>query len=254
MPRLRLIGRVLPSARILTISNYPRLTFPATEIGLDLTFNVQIQDNIITVDCDANKWSKADHLMPIYMRAVDIVRAAVDLVCFATGDGLTVILETLIEPDGTQTHIVPQQPELAALGTALTTRPDGYSRLLPLVLRNITLIHALRDLIDAVTQVHISPRACGRVLDGLRQIMAPDDPPNRGWDKVRRSLQIDRPYLQMVTDQSVGPRHADPAHIPGDVTHELTKRTWTIMNRYFEFILRGGTEPLPTSEFPLLAK
>ena len=31
------------------------------------------------------------------------------------------------------------------------------------------------------------------------------------------------------------------------------QRAWTIMNRYFEFMKRGGEQPLPKAEFPTLA-
>jgi hypothetical protein len=250
--KVRLLGRIFPTVFKITIDNYPSLTFPATKDNLELTFNVEIRDGIITVDCTTNKWSKAEHLMPIYMRATDIVRAAVDLVAFSTGNGLTVILDTLIDPAGNRSVIAPQNPELALLSTSLHSRVDGFEKLLGLMLPNFTLIHALRDLIDAVTQIHVSPRACGRVVDGLRQIVAPNDEPKKGWRKLREVLRIDREYLQMITDHATGPRHADPTHIPGPITTELTKRTWTIMDRYFEFLLRGGKEPLPPAEFPLL--
>jgi hypothetical protein len=64
-------------------------------------------------------------------------------------------------------------------------------------------------------------------------------------------LQIDRSYLEFITDTSTGPRHADPEHIPGSVCHEISVRAWTITNRFFEYLKRGS-QPLPLSDFPLL--
>jgi hypothetical protein len=38
-----------------------------------MTFTFQIRNNNIVITCNLNKWSKADHLMPLYMRALDTV-------------------------------------------------------------------------------------------------------------------------------------------------------------------------------------
>jgi hypothetical protein len=48
-----------------------------------------------------------------------------------------------------------------------------------------------------------------------------------------------------------GPRHGDPAHIPAITTTEITRRSWKIMNRFFEYKKRDNG-PLPLAEFPLL--
>lgn len=64
-------------------------------------------------------WNKDEHLMPVYMRALDTVRTVVDLMSFSNGVGLTVVLDTLIEPDGVSSQLVAQQPDLAPLSTAV---------------------------------------------------------------------------------------------------------------------------------------
>jgi hypothetical protein len=43
----------------------------------------------------------------------------------------------------------------------------------------------------------------------------------------------------------------DPGHAPGSETGEAAKRSWTVMNRYFEYVKRGR-QPLPQAQFSLL--
>jgi hypothetical protein len=59
--------------------------------------------------------------------------------------------------------------------------------------------------------------------------------------------------LQRITDGSRGPRHGDRGGVTGDGQRIAMQRAWTIMNRYFEFMKRGGEQPLPKAEFPTLA-
>jgi hypothetical protein len=58
-------------------------------------------------------------------------------------------------------------------------------------------------------------------------------------------------YLKFVTDQLAPPRHGDLTHIPGTITREVAARAWTVFNRCREYRKRGS-QPLPSSEFPIL--
>src|SRR5690348_6899050 len=86
-------------------------------ISMDMTFGVQIVNSVVSIDIQINKWDASEDLTPVYMRALDIARAAVDLCSFRDGIGLTVVLETLVGPDGTGSPILLQQSELAGLAS-----------------------------------------------------------------------------------------------------------------------------------------
>jgi hypothetical protein len=86
----------------------------------------------------------------------------------------------------------------------------------------------------------------------LRHIVSPSTPKGQAWRHLRDALNISEPYLKLITDVSTGPRHGDPTHIPGDMTVEITRRAWTIMNRFFEYKKRNAGA-LPLIEFPLLS-
>ena len=103
------------------------------EAGLILNCDVKNQDNNVTIDCEVDNFEKKKHLTPIVMPAYDTARATIDLVSFASGNGLVFVLDTFTDPGGNTTVVAPQQPDLAALSTAVA-RPDDFDKVLRLVL------------------------------------------------------------------------------------------------------------------------
>lgn len=258
MPKLQILGRTLPSTAIVNTSGLPETNWKALDLDLDMTFRMQIVNSVVSVDIQINKWDASEDLTPVYMRALDIARAAVDLCSFRDGIGLTVVLETLVGPDGTRSELLLQQSELAGLASSLqnktppaTADQNNFDKVLRHVLTNPQLIRALHDLTEVLSQTHISPIACGRAMEGIRHFIAPGLERKKGWAKMNETLRIDRAYLDLITDTSIGPRHADPAHISGVICIDICKRAWVIMDRFFEYLKRGG-HPLPESEFPTL--
>jgi hypothetical protein len=187
------------------------------------------------------------------MRAYDIAKAMIDLVSFSTGHGLLFVLETLTENEDCITSVVPQQPELGALATSVAGHAQ-FNQVLQIVLSDPPLILALRDLIDAITLWHRAPTSCARAIEALRHSVARGEMDReRQWKIFNEALRLERSYLTNVMAHSTGPRHGDPAHIPGAVTRDVAKRAWIVMDRYLEFRKRGGNSPLPISDFPVLS-
>jgi hypothetical protein len=162
-----------------------------------------------------------------------------------------VYLDTFVNPDGVQSPIAPKDDRLAPLCTALALDSE-FDQVHALVLQEVGLFMALNDLIGAITLPHVSPVNCGRAMDGLKHLIAtPGSNDKQAWEQMREALQIDEKYLKFITDHSSGPRHARPGHTPGSVTTEVTRRSWIIMNRFFEFRKRGSKR-LSLPDFPLL--
>lgn len=212
--------------------------------------HTKIQNSIVTADCEVNQFEKERHLMPLYMRALDLVRVSINLMSIGTGTGLSVILEQLTEPNGNTTTLAPEQPQLASLVPSISTSA-GYDTVLRLVIPEYPIFGVLHDLAEAITQTHVAPTNCGRAIDGLRHAIAPSVSRDEQWKALRDNLRVEKAYLQIITDLSTGPRHGDPAHIPGPIVKDVVERTWTVMNRYFEFLKRGK-QPLRELEFPTL--
>ena len=221
-------------------------------LGLEPTCHLQIQNNVVTVDIDVQRFEPT-YFTPLAMRAHDTARAAVDLMSFSTGNGLTFLLELWVNPDGIVTPVAHIQSELGQLATA-TNSGTGFHDAIWILMSDPPLIIALRDLIDAITQWHQAPITAARAIERLRHNVAPDERDRKKqWKKLGELLQLAESYTKIIRDTAIGPRHGDPTHIPGTVTSEIAMRAWVIMNRYLEFRKRGGVVPLPISEFSLLS-
>jgi len=68
---------------------------------------------------------------------------------------------------------------------------------------------------------------------------------------MRRALNVSQPYLEWISRQATGLRHADLTFVPGNVTTEIAHRTWKIKKRFLEYRKRGNT-PLMAPEFAFL--
>lgn len=250
MVKVHLIGRVHPSALKISVPNLPSMNWVATDLGFSFGFVVTIQDSNIDVECSLPEY-KSEYLAEIHRRAYDICRAAINLAAFSTGYGLVIAFDTFVDGHGTQTPLVMVDAELARLCTAFSGA-SGFDAVFRMVASEPILIRHLSDLIQAITVPHEAPMSCARAMDGLKHLIAaPSSNDNAAWQQMRHALRADMAYLKYITDSSKPGRHGKNARITGAVTTEAVRRSWTIMNRYFEYRKRGGT-PLTETEFPML--
>lgn len=194
---------------------------------------------------------KTEHFPAIYMRALDLCRAQVDLVGFKMGWGVTVVLEAFVNENGVTTPIFLKDETLGALCTAFAS-DKHFDELCVKVIQSPALFMALRDLVSAISLPHVSLVDCARAMERLKHLVAePGAKDAQAWEQLREALHIEKTYLRFITDHSTGPRHGRPGHTPGIDTTEVVRRSWIIMNRYLEYLRRDGTS-LPLAEFPLL--
>lgn len=249
MPTVHFLGRVLPEVIQVSIGD-KSVKWEAPELGLTMEFTNHIENSRIDVECKVNRYTPED-LVPVYMRALDLCRASVDLVAFTMGCGFTVHIETFVDPSGARSSILPKDDSLPPLCTAFTLA-NGFDEVHSMVLQDWRLFMALNDLVIAITLPHVSPVNCARAMERLKYLIAsPTSKDKQGWQQMRHALQISEAYLKFITDHSADPRHGRPVHIPGRVTTEVTRRAWIIMNRYFEYRKRRS-KPLSLNDFPVL--
>ncbi len=253
MQNIHFIGRVLPSAFKVSVQA-PEVKWKWEETELELTIRVKIGNSFVNIECELEEY-RPEYVTELYRRAFDLARASVNLVAFANGIGLTVLLEMLIAPDGSPTELAPIDPSLPPLCTAYSLDPArlaDFNAVFNAVLKSPDLFMALEDLIHALSLPHVSPVNCARAMDRLKHLIAtPGSAEKDAWKQLRDALQIDEQYLRYVTDVSKGPRHGRPGHTPGRQTTEATHRSWAVMNRYLEYVKRGK-QNLDAAAFPLL--
>ncbi|MBR8303469.1 hypothetical protein KDW49_22430 [Burkholderia dolosa] len=252
MKKIYFRGRVLPNQPQVSINYMPSIKWKDVDWDVALEFLFRIQNSNVDVECQLEAWLP-EYFPQVHQRALDICRAQVDVVAFSQGIGLTVIFDTFTDPDGRITSIAHANPELATLCTAYSLE-HRFDEVCRAVIEQPLLFMALRELITAISLPHVSLVECARAMDRLKNLIAaPGSSPRSAWSQLRDVLHIDEAYLKYITDASADPRHGQPGHTPAAVTMEVTRRAWTIMNRYLEYVLQGAV-PLDPDRFPTLGR
>ncbi len=255
MPTIHFLGRIIPKGIDITFGGLPHVNYDSPENDLHLQITFRIISSDVDIKCEVNRFTPKD-LEYIHKIALDLTRALLNLYNFATGMGHSVILEALIDPSGARSTLCPMSLPLASLCTVVVIKSGeaskSFNEALEIVFREPPLFMALNELLEAITQSHVAPVNCARAIERLRNMIAPGMSRKHGWPHLRHNLRITQSYLEFVTMHSMGARHGDAEFIPGEITTEVTRRSWIIMNRFLEFRKRGN-QPLPESEFPLLS-
>lgn len=242
VPKVQFNGHILPSIAKVTLTSGRAIRWESPDIDLVVEIAVKIENSAIQIDCDINRW-ETDLLVPVYMRALDICRASVNLAAFSRGYGLRVHIDSYICPSGIRSELLFQDESLPPLCTAFQLDRD-FDVVHDILMQCPPLFSALNDLIAAITIPHVSAVNCARAIETIKHLVAPESSSDaQAWQTMRDKLAIDRSYLQLISDHSTGPRHGRPGHIPGDITTEITRRSWVVMNRFLEYLKAGKSLP-----------
>lgn len=250
MDIVHFIGFVHPKSWHISAPYSPEITWDEPDLNFKAKFSVQIMDSKVTVKCEVPKFDLAQ-LDLLLVRALDQARIPVNLAAFANGVALVVLFDSVRLPDGAEKKLSPVNPDLAKLCTAFKVSDNSFIEMYNIALSKPDLFLALGDLIEAITHPHMASINCGRVIDGIRRIVAPGLDAKAGWAKMHSALNVARPYQEWISKLSTNPRHADRTFIPGADATQAVERTWNIMNRLFEYLKRGAV-PLTALEFPEL--
>jgi hypothetical protein len=252
---LRFSGRVIPEISNITIADHPSLRWQDQPDGFEMTIKVTIENSQITVDCEFDvAYDRSKHFKPAHMRAIDIASAAVNLTAFGLGMGIFVVIDKYSEPEGKEMHLIYRDHKLEALASVANPAGPNFSRALDVVYQDIRMFTVLGDLVRANSVPSAVPASCGSAVEAIRSLMVPKGTDrSEGWPLLRNSLNVTKEYLKLVTDHATPARHGEHPYVDGGTTEKIAHRAWTLLNRYFEYRIRGG-KPLPVSEFPLLTE
>jgi hypothetical protein len=256
MPTVYFKGRVLPATVQISFTDIPKVKWVWEEESITFDFAIQIAKSQVEVECKLDRYQD-DYMVEIHRRAFDLARACVNVGAFGTGFAMTVFFDQFVGPNGVPSSLLFTNPLYAAECTAFKASPEtpeekrNLEAVLSLVMREPAVFMALNDLIEAVSTHHMVATNCGRMLDGLRKLVAPNVEPKQAWPIFQAAIQADEPYLSFISEHSKEHRHGGRIRIDGPTTVEIGKRAWIIMNRFLEFKKRGNL-PLPLAEFPPL--
>lgn len=248
MATVHLLGHVVPGEPQISLDNVPEFDWKWEEHDFSFHFKISVKFSVVDVECTLPDY-KPEYLTEIHRRSFDMARSMVNLAAFSQGYGWFLVFDHFMDDRGSTTPFIAHDPEIAKLCT--TCAGSGYGEMLPIVATDHALTRHLNDLIQAISVPH-ETTSCARVVDGLKSMIAPTASDSAAWAQMQKTLRVDKNYLKLITDASREARHGKHMRIEGDVTMEITRRAWKIMDRYLEFRKRGGKAPLPESEFPIL--
>lgn len=246
-------GQIYPMVWDISVNNLSPIKWKDPD--LEMHVNVSIQKGKIVAECDVPNYDEAqDGFRRTLVRVTDIVRTTVNLIAFRVGAGLTVTLDRAVFPDNnTGRLIVLRDRTLESRCKSFRLDDGSFDEVARLVLTDARLYHAFRDLIEAITLPNVLVTRCASAIETIRTCMSPTGTERRrGWAMLQSNLNVGENFLKSITDHSRGPRHGDHHYIPGTTTEVVANNAWIVMDRYLEYLKRGK-QPLPVSEFPLLA-
>jgi hypothetical protein len=257
MPTIHFRGRIIPEHEKISTPPLPSINWRESTHGPNFVFTIQIVQSVVHVACVLDKYNPSEDISTPLIRAIEFSRGVLDCLCFAHALGLSLVLEWLIEPDGTEKAILFKNSALKRHCTAFNLTPGytgkgDFAAIYFLVMVEPPLFLALNERIVAITiPAHITVN-CARAIESLRTILVPNDPDRaKGWAELRTVLHLERSYLEFVIKASAEPRHGDKTYMEQAKGQEILERSWIIMNRFLEFRKRGSTG-LPVTEFPIL--
>ena len=243
-------GRVHPPGVPISINEVDPFVDYSDQEGFLARITPVINNSRVSMECYFNNLVPNYQSKLIYI-AVSGVRARIALESFRLGLGTVFSVDWMKDYDGTIRKVSVSQIGLSDMCTSLSTSED-YTRLKDIATGDQAMSLAIDDLIQAQTSPLMQEVSCGRAIEGIRNIIAGQGTePKKAWPLVREALNIDRTYLILITDNSVPRRHGEFKLIAGATQQEILRRSWTIMDRFFHYRLRGDTR-LPLDQFPLL--
>jgi hypothetical protein len=251
MHKIQFKGRILPEAFEVTVRGSPGVTLENDLINLKSHMRFNIQNNLVTVDCEVSTLEKSA-LGHFLLRAQTVVESTINLMSLATGVVHSVVIEECHLPNGVVNYVTNEDRELSKLMTAIQSDVD-VRKILEMCLVEPPLFLAIRDLIDAMKTSYTAETNCARAVETIRNFFIPEGGSrDNGWAPMRHALNASREYVVAITNLSRGPRHGDYYGTIAPKVRESAKRTWILMNRFLEYRKRDN-QPLPLSEFPLLS-
>jgi len=256
MPTVSFLGKTFPSISVkLSYTNPLPITWLVDQAG-QVAFKVKIENSDIQVDCTVSTYTEKT-ASALLRPAYDLARGMVDLAAFSCGFGWFVFIDTFIDPGGKRKSLIYTHHEMSAECTAFNMNPTtpeerlAFDKVITAVFTDTALMFAISDLVETIVKGNIQPVNCGRVLDGLRKMVAPSLSPSAGWRVLRGIVNVDEKYMRFVSDLATQPRHGDRSFIAGPQVWESVRRCWIIMNRYLEYRKRDK-QRLPLTDFPML--
>lgn len=239
-------GRILPDAMAVSLSYQPKFSIAAAETIDDTIFKLSLSESRLTVTADTVV--QTGDFKGLFFYAYDLARSVCDVLTTTDGVVHVPVLETVELPDGRQEPVILADRRLG--GILSVYEGYGFEAVLELVATDIGIARLMADITSMLTWTHYAPIAAGRAAESIRLLLT-GGRTKADWARMQELLNVDRAYLQLLTDHSAPPRHGDRQYVDATTNGTLAARAWTLTDRFLAYRL-GGSQPLDIERYPLL--
>lgn len=186
----------------------------------DISFSrIQLKlpgDGTATASCDASQITvlleipSLDGWISAIIAADDIANIIIGSLGFSLGSGYSVELIQVTEEDGTP-HVFGVRPEGKKAGETLAVEPhiEVFNHALRLASQNIFFRPALRDYLQAITDVTDCATYCYRAIESIKAAFVQKTGNNR-WDDMHAALGTDQNVITSTIKDYADPiRHGN---------------------------------------------
>lgn len=184
MPKVTFSGFIVPDRFLKQAGRGPLLLPDPALSGATVTY--AIVDSKVVAECEVGS-TDSDSLNRLHMWAYHLIRDSVDVVSFAYGIGLTVILGNCTLPDGVTLPIHSWDRSVKDLCTPST---DDILRITE---KERSILKHIHDLASTLVHPLETTVNCGRAIDGVCRLISSDANPKKRWVALRDNLNLTRP-------------------------------------------------------------
>lgn len=247
MPTIQYRGFVLPRDYALTTEYNPTVVRTGAQDDPDATFAARIVDSVVFVDVEVAEF-EATTSDRLFGYAYDLVRIMTDIATIGEGVAFSPFIDEVTLPTGEVKRLVWADRRLSGLCRAIAQY--GEEAVVDLAISDVVLARTISDITIMLVWPHYAPIAAGRVADAIVRMMTGGSTPSC-WADLRGALNVDMPYVKLLTDESRVARHGDRVHVSGPKVRDIADRAWTLLDRYLCLRLSRSTS-LGVLEFPIL--
>jgi len=240
-------GKVLPERANVNVTPL-EVKMDAIDAGISGTAIVSIVASQVSVVFNTN--SDSD-LLTLKNYVEYLVRNLVDAFGYLSGRGYDIEITSAINHEGKYTVF---GVGISELENSQNERPLSFQQLLIAMAKSQHLHRALGDLREAIRSPIDTGFFCYRAVESIRQNFKKEEDGDDiilSWERLRKSLLIDRSWIDKIKKFADPARHGDITYISGKDRILIMQHTWKLIDRFCLYVYRDFKQ-LSEDEFDLL--
>ena len=238
-------GKILPERANVSISPL-NINMEAIDTDISGTATIYIFVSQVSIILNTN----SDSDLPTLKNYMEyLVRTYIDAYGYLSGRGYDVEITSVVNPEGNYTVFGVGIPELEE---SQNDRPLSFQQLVTAMSKSYHLHRALGDLREAIRSPLDTGFFCYRAIESIRQNFKKEDNDDaKSWENLRKSLLIDRNWIDQVKKFADPVRHGDTTYISGEDRILVMQHAWKVIDRFCLYVHRDFND-LSENEFDLL--